>query len=399
MVSDHGGPAGAVPPGDVYVWGVVGPEVAQVQIVAVPDSGATGAVSATSSTNDEAPVATTPAAPGSTPPAATSAHWTFDSGFGTAFSLAGSETVPWVAMPDGYHAFAVHLSTEIESIDVIALGAGGEQLQIRRFDMNTGQATDLPVPPPSAPDNAPPSTSNATPDSPIATTATGQDDASATGQDAPATLGDQAPTTPVPVPIETDHSTFWSDGVVTGPPSGVNPGGAPAFGLASIRMGFVDGAPPAGILRGRYVRNAGALVTNAMDQKSDGSPLGYVTHENGLATGTPGGGGFSVMTVWGAVPPDVASVTIVSDLPSDSAGTDAPDSGWRAGVTFVTDARLDTAGDGAGSSDAALTGNPQFTTIEGGYRGFVFQLPEDATWAEVTASGPTGEVLQTRRFG
>ncbi len=108
------------------LWGAVGPDVAQVQIMtALPPGPDTGGID-----------------PGF---GGAQAHWIIDTGKGTAFSAAGSETSTWTPLVDGWSGFAVQLPKDATSATVIALGATGQELQSRRFDLDTGQVTDDPI--------------------------------------------------------------------------------------------------------------------------------------------------------------------------------------------------------------------------------------------------------------
>ncbi len=145
--------------GHRYLWGAVGPNVAQVQIGVVQ-----------------------PPRPGDVDPGFhVGPHWTIDSGTGTAFSLPEAATTVWTDLGGGWHGFAVQIPRDATSASVVALSARGEFTQIREFDLAAGTATDQPLPEqttppaatgtrttlsPGAPDNAPDNAPDAPPMTP-----------------------------------------------------------------------------------------------------------------------------------------------------------------------------------------------------------------------------------------
>ncbi|MBN9608970.1 MAG: hypothetical protein BGO26_14800 [Actinobacteria bacterium 69-20] len=129
------------------VWGAVGPDVAQLQIMTAlppgPDPGFGG----------------------------TQMHYTIDSGKGTVFSSPGSETSTWTPLVGGWNGFAVLLPADATWATVIALGTTGQVLQSRRFDLVTGQVADDPI---ATGTGLPPASATATL-SPTAVTVSGSD--------------------------------------------------------------------------------------------------------------------------------------------------------------------------------------------------------------------------------
>lgn len=115
---------GDVTGGAMYLWGAVGPDVAQVQILSpLPpsaddiDPGFSGA----------------------------GEHWTIDSGQGTSWSTPEATTTVWTDLAAGWHGFAVRLPHGAKSVTAIALGSSGGQVQARQFDTATGGSANLPT--------------------------------------------------------------------------------------------------------------------------------------------------------------------------------------------------------------------------------------------------------------
>ncbi len=108
-----------------YLWGAVGPDIAQVQVTA--------------------PL---PAGPGDIDPGfAGGAQWVIDSGKGTAWSSPEAATSVWTVLGDGWHGFAVQLPQGATSVTAIGLGSDGRGINARSFDLVNGSWSSSDLPP------------------------------------------------------------------------------------------------------------------------------------------------------------------------------------------------------------------------------------------------------------
>lgn len=161
--------ASAAPRGASFLWGAVGPDVSQLQVVATTPVPAGAGSEATSG----------------------SATWVIDSGTGAhAYTPAVAAISVWTDMAYGYHGFALKLPAGSSSVIVHALGTDDQTIQALRLNLPSGEQTDLAPPQASATATLSPAstvTSTATSESPLSTTATGLPDAPSSSAGSPST--------------------------------------------------------------------------------------------------------------------------------------------------------------------------------------------------------------------
>lgn len=171
---------GATPWSNTLVLGVVGPDVARIEISSnIPGAGNDG---------------------GAAGAGTLMARWDFVGHGNAGAGDAGAEAFTPVA--GGWQGFAVSLPVDANWVSIAASTAAGEILQGRRVDLNTGTTTDQPASPSSASATPPFTTSTATSAPPLGTTATGSHDSAGTtspgytpaGQNAPSSLVTTTPT-------------------------------------------------------------------------------------------------------------------------------------------------------------------------------------------------------------